>query len=83
MERLWAPVGTGVRPQEETDFVVAALFGDDEGLRVTRDMDAVLSELPGFAGSRILEAGRTETLRRVRAPSQPRGGAKPFAAMRS
>ena len=83
MEHLWAPVGTGVRPQEETDFVVAALFGDDEGLRVTRDMDAVISGLPGFAGARILEAARTATLRRVSEAAQPRGGAMPFAAMRS
>jgi hypothetical protein len=83
MEHLWAPVGTGVRPQEETDFVVGSLFGDHEGLRVTRGMDAVISELPGFAGARILEAGRTETLRRVLQRGQPPGGAMPFAALRA
>jgi hypothetical protein len=26
MERLWAPVGTGIRPQVETDFATVALF---------------------------------------------------------
>ena len=31
MEQLWAIVGTGVRPQAETDFVVVELFGDGEG----------------------------------------------------
>jgi hypothetical protein len=31
MEHLWAIVGTGVRPQTETDFVVLQLFGDEGG----------------------------------------------------
>ncbi|MBI2049314.1 ferritin-like domain-containing protein [Candidatus Roizmanbacteria bacterium] len=32
LEHLWAPVGTGVRPQKETDFVVTELFGKGKGL---------------------------------------------------
>jgi len=64
MEHLWAPVGTGVRPQHETDFVIAHLFGDDVGLAAARDMDSVIGELPGFAGSTLAVDARTESLRR-------------------
>ncbi len=28
MEHVWAPVGTGVRPQHETDFAIVQVFGD-------------------------------------------------------
>ena len=31
MEHLWAPVGTGVRPQAETDHVIHCVFGDADG----------------------------------------------------
>ncbi len=55
MEHLWAPVGTGVRPQAETDFVVAFLMGDDEGVEVARAMDQTISELPGLEGTTLLE----------------------------
>jgi rubrerythrin len=78
MRHLWAPVGTGVRPQEETDFVVTSLFGGPDGLAVTREMDAVVAELPGFEGTRILEVARAEALTRIDETS-----AMPFAALRS
>jgi rubrerythrin len=53
MERLWAPVGTGVRPQSETDFVVGYLFGDAEGRAAARDMQRMMAELPGLGGTRF------------------------------
>ena len=64
MERLWAPVGTGVRPQEETDFLVNWLFGDAEGEVTAAEMDATLGELPGFEGTHLFRRARVETLSR-------------------
>ncbi|MGH2788823.1 MAG: ferritin-like domain-containing protein [Actinomycetota bacterium] len=55
MEHLWAPVGTGVRPQAETDFVVSYLMGDGEGQEVARSMDRMIAELPGLEGTTLLE----------------------------
>jgi len=83
MEHLWAPVGTGVRPQEETDHVIAFLFADEEGLAATRDMDQTMRQLPGFGGSTLCEDARRETLARVR--GQATGGhmVTPLAAYRS
>lgn len=51
IEHLWAPVGTGVRPQAETDFVVVYLFSDDAGMAAAREMDEMIAQLPGFAGA--------------------------------
>jgi rubrerythrin len=67
MDHLWAPVGTGVRPQSETDFVVAYLFGDADAERTLADMQATMNELPGLRGSRFLAdavaAARARTTR--------------------
>jgi rubrerythrin len=54
LEHLWAPVGTGVRPQTETDFVIHSLFGDADGMVAVKEMEATLGELPGLEGSRFL-----------------------------
>lgn len=53
LEHLWAPVGTGVRPQRETDFAVTYLFGDAEGRAAALELDAAVGELPGLSGIRI------------------------------
>jgi rubrerythrin len=54
LEHLWAPVGTGVRPQRETDFVIHSLFGDSDGLVAVKEMECTLGELPGLEGSTFL-----------------------------
>ena len=51
MEHLWAPVGTGVRPQSETDFIATYLFGDEDGMETIREMQATMAELPGLEDS--------------------------------
>ena len=73
MDHLWAIVGTGVRPQAETDFVVLHLFGDPEGLDASHEMDRTLEELPGLAGAGIFaKAAREATVRKHRIrPSAP------------
>lgn len=55
LDRFWRPVGTGVRPQRETDFVVTSLFGDREGRSTIRQLDAGLDRLPGLAGLGLFE----------------------------
>lgn len=51
MEHLWAPVGTGVRPQSETDHVATSLFGDADGQQALGEMQTTMNELPGLEGS--------------------------------
>jgi rubrerythrin len=83
LERLWAPVGTGVRPQEETDFVVVHLFGDQDGHRVAREMDETLGELPGLEGIRIFRQALRETLERAGPHAERLRLSTPLAAFRS
>jgi len=51
MEHLWAPVGTGVRPQSETDHVATYLFGDADGRGTLEEMQSTMAELPGLGGT--------------------------------
>jgi rubrerythrin len=83
LEHLWAPVGTGVRPQEETDFAIAFAFGDEEGLEAARQMDQTLGELPGLQGIRIYRDALRDVIRRI--GSVPGRGrmATPLAAFRA
>jgi rubrerythrin len=64
LRRLWAIVGTGVRPQSETDFVVVHLFGDDDGIRAARGMDAAVDRIPGLGGLQLFERARIDAFRR-------------------
>jgi hypothetical protein len=52
---FWRPVGSGVMPAEETQFLKRYLMGDDNGLRAVRRVDANVARLPGLAGLRLLE----------------------------
>jgi hypothetical protein len=70
MEHLWAPVGTGVRPQAETDFVVAWLFAGDEGRAALDEMDATIRDLPGLERTRLARTAAQAAFRR-------RGGVGP------
>ena len=65
MDHLWAIVGTGVRPQSETDFVVVHLFGDVEGREAAFEMDRTIGELPGMSGCQIFRKARTQARERA------------------
>lgn len=65
MERLWAPVGTGLRPQEESDFALVSLFGDEEGAERLCRLDETIAELPGFEGATLASDARREALERM------------------
>jgi len=94
MDHVWAVVGTGVRPQAETDHVVVHLFGDADGLEAAKEMDRMISELPGLEGLTVMQDARKATFRRMReaerraagGPPVRRGAerpsAMPFAALR-
>jgi hypothetical protein len=83
LEHLWAPVGTGVRPQVETDFVIAHLFGGDDGLTVSAQIDEGMGELPGLAGIHIARDARTQALRRLGKREAVGHLSTPIAAFRS
>jgi hypothetical protein len=54
VERLWAPVGTGVQPDAEVRFVARHLFSGEEGRAAARRVDDTIARLPGLAGVPLL-----------------------------
>ncbi|HEV8421253.1 MAG TPA: ferritin-like domain-containing protein [Actinomycetota bacterium] len=83
LEHLWAPVGTGVRPQQETDFAVVFVFGDPEGWQAAHQMDDTIGELPGLGGIRILRDALRDAIRRVGPEADRLRVATPLAAFRA
>lgn len=87
MKRVWAPVGTGVRPQSETDHVATWLFSNPPGRRALAGMDESIRQLPGLESlslftDAVAEAEdrvRTAMDRRVRTPvpREARGSPSP------
>lgn len=49
LRHKWAPVGSGVMPAAETDFVVRYLMGDEDGRRRAARIDRNIHALPGLA----------------------------------
>jgi hypothetical protein len=94
MQHVWAIVGTGVRPQAETDHVIITLFGGREGWVIAREMDATIQALPGMQGLTIFQHALWEALQRSGSANagsnvtaiperrRDRPSAMPFAALR-
>jgi len=54
LRRFWAPVGSGVVPGPEVDFLRAYLFGDDDGRAMADRIDRRVDRLPGLGGLNLL-----------------------------
>jgi hypothetical protein len=85
LNRFWHPVGAGVMPNVETQFLTRHLFGDDEGRQVTRRIDRRIDRLSGLAGLRLVEGALDEVLtpHDDRAVNPWVGWRRPFAAVRA
>lgn len=55
LARFWTPVGAGVMPVAEVDFLARHLFGGDDGRAAARRIDRQIDRLPGLAGLRLVE----------------------------
>ena len=53
LRKLWAPVGSGVMPAEETEFLLRWLLQGVAGDAAVRRIDANVASLPGLDGLRI------------------------------
>jgi hypothetical protein len=55
LRRLWAPVGSGVMPQDEVNFLLHHLFADPTGLAAAQRIDRQIDRLPGLEGLHLVE----------------------------
>ena len=54
LAHLWRPVGSGVMPQVETDFVIRHLYGGADGAPYVERIDRRIDALPGLQGLRLI-----------------------------
>lgn len=54
LDRVWVPVGQGVKKQEEVDALALYLFDDDQGEGELLDIDAKIGKLPGLEGIKLM-----------------------------
>jgi len=55
LRHFWAPVGSGVMPESEVQFLCRHLFSGDDGVEVARRIDRHVSRLPGLHDLHLLE----------------------------
>jgi hypothetical protein len=66
LDRVWVPVGQGVKRQEEVDALAVYLFGDEEGEAELNDIDARIGKLPGLSGIKLMSKALSSARERVR-----------------
>jgi len=54
LRKFWSPVGSGVVPPSEVDFLAHYLFGDSDGQAMAERIDRRVDHLPGLEGLHLL-----------------------------
>lgn len=67
LDRVWVPVGKGVKKQEEVDALALYLFDDEQGEEELLDLDAKIGKLPGLSGIRLMSKALYQARDRARA----------------
>ena len=70
LDRVWVPVGQGVKTQEEVDALALYLFDDEQGEADLARIDEQIRKLPGLGGIELM----SRALRDARARVQVRPG---------
>lgn len=71
VDRFWAPVGSGVQPDDEVRFIARHLFSGVDGLAAARRVDATIRRLPGFENVELIEAFVARAPAIVSSPDRP------------
>jgi hypothetical protein len=66
LDRVWVPVGQGVKTQEEVDALALYLFDDQEGDAELAAIDEKIGKLPGLSGIKLLSKSLAAARERVR-----------------
>jgi len=66
LDRVWVPVGQGVKTQEEVDALALYLFDDAEGEADLALIDEKIGKLPGLSGIKLLSKSLAAARERVR-----------------
>lgn len=62
LQRFWKPVGSGVMPEAETQFLARYLMTDEVGREAARRIDRQIDRLPGLAGLELVTTAIADAL---------------------
>jgi hypothetical protein len=65
LDRVWVPVGQGVKAREEVDALALYLFDDEEGERALAAIDEKIGCLPGLEGIELMTKALRDARRRT------------------
>jgi fatty acid desaturase len=68
---FWMPVGGGVKPDLEVDWMNRFILGDTRGEQVAARIDATIGKLPGLSWFDRLSRSRRESISKLRRPESP------------
>jgi hypothetical protein len=78
IRHFWLPVGGGVKPDSEVQWILSFILGDSEGVQIAERIDSTIAKLPGLEWFDRLSASRREAISRAetetpseREPSRP------------
>jgi len=66
LNRVWVPVGQGVKKLEEVDALALHLFDDEQGEEELLNLDEKIGKLPGLAGIKLMSKALYGARERVR-----------------
>jgi len=74
VDRVWVPVGRGVKSQEEVDALALYLFDDEQGEEELSAVDVKIGKLPGLSGIQLMSKALSSA--RSRASRVPGWGSR-------
>ena len=74
IRHFWLPVGGGVKPDHEVDWILNYILAEPSGAQVARRIDATIAKLPGMEWFDRMTRSREASLAQSRA-SRPRNSA--------
>jgi hypothetical protein len=66
LNRVWVPVGQGVKQLEEVDALALYLFDDEQGEEDLLNLDEKIGKLPGLSGIKLMSKALSRARERVR-----------------
>jgi hypothetical protein len=66
LDRVWVPVGQGVKTQEEVDALAVYLFDDEQGEEELLALDEKIGKLPGLSGIKLMSKALYAARERVK-----------------
>jgi len=72
IRKFWLPVGGGVKPEGEVNWVLSFILGDSQGAEIAKRIDTTIAKLPGMQWFDRLTRSREDAIAKLRTTrSQP------------